>query len=232
MTPQPDVRSETASFTPQLGDLYFQELGEFEATRQPPASSQLGRGNRVVEHAAIFVPNTDGLPGVVEAYPPRVRWTPLQAFLARHLDRKRRPSVFVARIRAESRQLIPAATEFATSRIGRPFDEWYDEGDDAYYCSELIVAAFEQANAGVAFFTTAPMSFAETARSSPSASWERHFARLGRPVPLGRPGSNPGSLSRSPHLQIVHAYGQLHAMRQTHGSEPTLHAALATKGRR
>jgi len=37
--------------------------------------------------------------------------------------------------------------------------------------------------------------------------WKTYFAELGVPVPEGKPGLNPGGISRSPVLRIVHAYG-------------------------
>jgi hypothetical protein len=37
--------------------------------------------------------------------------------------------------------------------------------------------------------------------------WETYFADLGVPIPEGKPGINPGLMSRSNKLDIVHVYG-------------------------
>jgi Permuted papain-like amidase enzyme, YaeF/YiiX, C92 family len=185
--------------------LFFQELGEH------PAADDLaecaGWAGRVVDHVALFAPDGDGAAGVIEAYPPRVRWTGLPVFLTRHLDGHGHPAVFVGRLRPPLQRLIPAAIDFARSRIGRPFDEWYEEGDDAYYCSELICCAFREANSGREVFPSTEMRFGGGQGDTVSRYWRRHFSRAGRTIPNGLIGSNPGLLSRFDQLHIVAVFG-------------------------
>ena len=38
--------------------------------------------------------------------------------------------------------------------------------------------------------------------------WEEYFAELKVPVPEGEPGLNPGGMSTSEYLDIVHFYGK------------------------
>ena len=66
------------------------------------------------------------------------------------------------------------------------------------------------------------MSVADPVTGLVLPMWRRHFARSGRPVPHGEPGSNPGRLSKSTDLQIVHAFGQLHAVRHSQNQEGAL----------
>ena len=37
--------------------------------------------------------------------------------------------------------------------------------------------------------------------------WEIYFNNLNYPIPEGKPGINPGAMSRSPLIDIVHLYG-------------------------
>lgn len=213
MNGRKEVRAGSALFVPQPGDLFFQELGEYVSTGSTPPLALLGRGRRVVEHVGMLASDANGQPGLIEAFPPRVQWLPLNVFLGRHRDHRGRPSVFVARLEEPLRHLVPAALAFVRSRIGRPLDEWYDEGDDAYYCSELIVAAFAHASgADAPVFQRAQMTFTDPDTDQVAPYWKRHFSRAAKPSPQGVPGSNPGRLSKAACLRVVHAYGQLTAL--------------------
>jgi hypothetical protein len=37
--------------------------------------------------------------------------------------------------------------------------------------------------------------------------WEEYYEKLGIEIPEGKPGINPGGMSRSPKIEIVHVYG-------------------------
>ena len=39
-------------------------------------------------------------------------------------------------------------------------------------------------------------------------AWVDYFRDLNAPVPEGEPGVNPGGISRSPKVAIVHSYGR------------------------
>ncbi len=196
-----------ARFEPRPGDLFFQELGEHPDADDLPRELA-GWAGRVVDHVALFAPDAFGAPGLIEAFPPRVSWCGLSVFLTRHLDGHGHPAVFVGRLRPPLQPLIPGAIDFARSRIGRPFDEWYEDGDDAYYCSELIARAFREANGGREVFPSAQLHFGDRGGATTVSSyWQRHFSRAGRTVPNGMVGSNPGLLSRFDQLHIVAVFG-------------------------
>ena len=82
----------------------------------------------------------------------------------------------------------------AKSLIGKPYDNAFLPDNEAYYCSELIQAAFDT------LFPSAPMNWRDKEGKLP-AYWEKHFKELGMPVPEGVPGTNPTDLSRSPLLR-------------------------------
>ena len=82
----------------------------------------------------------------------------------------------------------------AHALIGHPYDNTFLPNNDAYYCSELIQAAFGN------FFPSAPMNWRDKEGNLPEY-WQQHFKKMGMPVPEGVPGTNPTDLSRSPLLK-------------------------------
>jgi hypothetical protein len=91
-------------------------------------------------------------------------------------------------------------------------------GNDSYYCSELVYEAFRRANSGRPLFDLQPMTFKESGSDEPMAAWQAYFASLEAAIPEGCPGINPGSLSRSPLLTMVHEYGAVTRKPITPGS--------------
>lgn len=87
-----------------------------------------------------------------------------------------------------------AVIERAKSLIGKPYDNAFLPENDAYYCSELIQAAFGD------LFESKPMNWRDKEGNLPEY-WQKHFNELGIPVPEGVPGTNPTDLSKSPLLR-------------------------------
>ena len=82
----------------------------------------------------------------------------------------------------------------AKALIGKPYDNAFLPGNDAYYCSELIQVVFDS------LFKSKPMNWRDKEGKLPEY-WKKHFEKLGMPVPEGVPGTNPTDMSRSPLLQ-------------------------------
>ncbi len=82
----------------------------------------------------------------------------------------------------------------AMALVGKPYDDTFLPDNDAYYCSELIQAAFGN------LFPSKPMNWRDTNGKLPKY-WKKHFKKLKMKVPEGVLGTNPTDLSRSPLLQ-------------------------------
>ncbi|MBM4037368.1 MAG: hypothetical protein FJ290_02540 [Planctomycetes bacterium] len=193
-------------FRPEPGDLLFQDLDAGPLCDAIERVTQGWRGAKF-SHVGIVGRPANGQATVIEAAGGGVRTVPLQAFLDRGRDALGRPKVVVGRLRPRHRPLIPAALGAAERLIGRPYDKLFVVGNDAYYCSELVYEAFRAAGGGQPLFELSPMTFRDPDSGATLPAWADYFGRLGARVPEGEPGINPGGISRSPALRIVHVYG-------------------------
>ncbi|MBN1809382.1 MAG: hypothetical protein JW909_09970 [Planctomycetes bacterium] len=193
-----------AGFSPQPGDLLFQDL---DAGPLCDAIEKVTSGFRGAQlsHVAVFVASPDG---VIEAMPAGVVRTPLHDFLARSSDPGGNPKVIVGRLLPRFTHLVPAALAAAEACLGKPYDDVFAVGNDKYYCSELVYEIFRTANGGRPLFELRPMTFNDPETGAVFPAWADYFRKLDSPVPEGRPGINPGGVSRSPALRIVHVYGK------------------------
>lgn len=192
-------------FELRQGDLLFQDLDAGPLCDAIEAVTT-GYGNTRLSHVAMVV---DTQPDVVlvEAVGSGVRLTPLDQFMTRSLDKTGRPKVLVGRLRREYRDLIPAAVTYAKSQLGKPYDKPFLLTEDSFYCSELIYFAFLHAGHGKPLFTTAPMTFKDPSTGEFFPTWVQYYHQLGMAIPEGKPGLNPGGMSRADCVTIIHAYG-------------------------
>ena len=197
-------------FVPEPGDLLFQDLDSgplCDAIEQVTA----GYDGANLSHVGLVAGDAHRGLVVIEAVSAGVVATPLSTFLARSLDNGHRPKVLVGRLNPalvpDCRGLIRRAVEQARALEGKTYDRQFLIGNDSYYCSELVYEAFRRANNGRPLFALQPMTFKEPGSAEPMAVWRTYFAGLGVAIPEGCPGINPGGLSRSPLLTMVHEYG-------------------------
>ncbi|MFL9844577.1 YiiX/YebB-like N1pC/P60 family cysteine hydrolase [Flavobacterium rhizosphaerae] len=111
--------------------------------------------------------------------------------------------ILVGRLKKEYSQLIPKAIQFALLQIGTPYDDEYVYDNGAYYCSELLHDAFLYANLGRPFFNLTPMTYKEPGTGKYFPAWVNYYKKLGKPIPEGLPGCNPGGISKSDKIDIV-----------------------------
>jgi len=178
------------------GDIVFQDLdcGPFcEAIERVTE----GHGGQDFSHCALVYPQGDSLV-VLEATGRGVVLTPLAAFFAK----KQNTLPKVGRLKTEYQALIPKALEQAASRKGAKYDEVFDLNNDTYYCSELVHFAFLEANDGEALFPTPPMTFKDPDTQAYFPIWVDYYKKLGKSIPEGEAGLNPGGISRSEKLEV------------------------------
>ncbi len=157
-----------------------------------------------LSHVGIAAKDEDGQMIVLEAVSKGVVATDLRTFLNQSAGANDKPKVMVGRLKKPYRHLIPAAIEEAEVLEGKPYDKVFAIDNNAYYCSELIYDIFRRANSGRPIFELKPMTFKDPQTGEILPVWREYFSGLGVEIPEGRPGINPGGISRSPALTIVY----------------------------
>ena len=143
---------------------------------------------------------------VIEATPSDgIIQTLLYEFIQKAEKRKGRPLIAVGRVKPEFQYIVPLAVENAGDLLGRPYDYAYEEGNDAYYCSELVRFSYLDSLRNPIFPAVA-MTFKNKETGKTEAYWEKHFAGLQLKIPEGELGSNPVDMSKSSVIDIVHKY--------------------------
>ena len=79
--------------------------------------------------------------------------------------------------------------------------------NDSLYCSELIYLSALRANDGTPIFMLNPMTFKDPDTGDFNPAWVEYYKKLGVKIPEGELGINPGGISLSDKINIVHIYG-------------------------
>ena len=140
---------------------------------------------------------------VLEALPEMVKTTRLDSFLNRSFDSDSMPKVIVGRLKKQHRFLIEDAVSFLKSKIGDPYDDDFLINNNKYYCSELIYDAFKKDN----IFELKAMTFNDPTTNKPMDIWKDYYHKLKLDIPEGELGINPGIMSISQNIEIIHHYG-------------------------
>lgn len=180
---------------PQSGDLLFQNL---DCGEMCDAIEAVTEGYRGLEfsHVGIVDVSGDSI-YVIEAIGSAVQRIPLAQFRARNNNQ-----IWVGRLKQADEKIKKRILNFARAQIGKPYDGIFEMKSDRYYCSELVYDAFRIGFGGKAVFPLFPMTFKEPGKTGFFPVWERYYKELGIAIPEGKPGLNPGGISRSQKLRL------------------------------
>ena len=202
------ISCKNSPFELQQGDLLFRD-SDCGPLCDAIKKVTTGYNGAKFTHVGIAAKDSNDNFVVIEAISKGVQVTPLRDFLNKSLDTGNRPKVAAGRLKQPFRRLIPSAIKEAMALKGKPYDKVFAIGNNAYYCSELVYEAFLRANDGKPVFILEPMTFKEPEIGKIIPAWSEYFSKLDVDVPEGQPGINPGGISRSPVLDIVHVYGDV-----------------------
>lgn len=191
-------------FSFEEGDLLFQQsdCGDF-----CEAINKVTDGVKGIDfnHVGILLSGNNGKWLVLEAVSKGVKETPLDEFLDRAKDRSGRPLVAVGRLKDGYRNAVSHVAKSGGQFLGKSYDEVFDIDNDAYYCSELVYLLYQNEN-GQSLFELKPMTFKDPDSHETFEIWKEYFDKMNQEIPEGKPGLNPGGISRSDKLDIYFPY--------------------------
>ncbi len=183
------------------GDLLFQQLNCGSLCKAIDAVTY-GIHGRDFSHCAIVVKASDSLQ-VVEAIGGVVQYKSIFEFYKRTNDNSIVKHITQMRLKPEYTHLIHKATYFAKDLVGTPYDNEFRMNNGSMYCSELLYEVFKYAHNGIAFFPLQPMTFKSPNTKKYFPAWVKYYKALGKPIPQGKLGTNPGAISRSNKLTLI-----------------------------
>lgn len=178
------------------GDLLFQDMDCGPLCDAIEAVTE-GYKDTDFSHMGMVYHRNDTL-YIIEAAGNAVRLNTLENF-----KKNTGKPMLIGRLKKKHAKLIPTALNFATMQVGVPYDDEYVYDNGSYYCSELIYDAFKNANAGDPFFELFPMTYKQPGTNEFFPAWVEYYATIGKPIPEGLPGCNPGGMSMSDKIEIV-----------------------------
>lgn len=191
----------TKNFKLQEGDLLFQDLDSSPLCDAIELVTP-GYNSANFSHIGLVVLDNDTLK-VLEAIPPKVMITKLDDFINRSFDKNGDPKVIVGRLKKEFINSVSNAVSYSKSKLEITYDEEFLINNERYYCSELIFEAFEKDS----IFQLKPMTFLHPKTKDTLKVWKEYYSDLNTNIPEGNPGINPGMMSLSNKIEIVHFYG-------------------------
>ncbi|MBH83678.1 MAG: hypothetical protein CMP70_03265 [Flavobacteriales bacterium] len=191
----------TSNFNLKDGDFLFQDLDSSELCEAIEAVTNGYKGSNLSHVGLVTKQNNEVL--VIEAIPPEIVLTPLDTFLNRSKDCNGNPKVIVGRLKNEFKSNIEASINYCLKRIGNKYDFEFIFNNNSMYCSELIYNSFNNEQ----IFKAQPMIFEDPNNEKITKIWQEYYLSINKPIPHNKLGVNPGLMSISNAIEIVHIYG-------------------------
>lgn len=197
-----------SAFELKEGDLLFQK---WTASNFAQAINKVtsGYGDNDFAHIGMIINENDTLKVFEATQKKGVSLIDIDQFLAASTDSNGNPLVAVGRIKKEHLAKIPQINTWVLDQLDKHYDTLFIYGNEKYYCSELIHDAFNT-NTGEKIFDLAPMTFKDPDTNEFFPIWVEYFESNNFKIPEGQPGINPGMMSRSSSIEIVHEYFSRH----------------------
>jgi hypothetical protein len=178
------------------GDLIFQDMDCGSLCDAIEAVTEGYNGNDF-SHMGMVYHRNDTI-YIIEAAGSAVRLNTLDKF-----SKNTKKPMYVGRLKKQYKKLIPNAIAFSLQQMGVPYDDEYLYDNGSYYCSELIYDAFMFANGGKPFFQLFPMTYKQPGTNEFFPAWVEYYKEIGKEIPEGKPGCNPGGMSTSDKIEII-----------------------------
>lgn len=191
---------ETKTIQIQEGDILFQNLDCGDMCKAIEAVTA-GHNNEDFSHCGLVVKYNDTL-RVVEAIGTVVQLSTLHDFFDRSQDLKTIQNIRLGRLKKHLKINPNFLSEKAKDFVGQPYDQAFILNNGSMYCSELIYEISKKAHRNKAIFKLEPMTFKKPKSPNFFPIWIEYYQYLKRPIPEGELGLNPGSMSRSPNLDV------------------------------
>lgn len=191
----------TKNFKLQEGDLLFQDLDSSPLCDAIELVTP-GYNGANFSHIGLAVFDNDTLK-VLEAIPPKVKLTNLDNFLNRSFDIDGKPKVIVGRLKDKYLHSVEEAVSYSKSKLNIKYDEVFLINNNSYYCSELIYEAFLNDS----IFEIKPMTFLHPISNDTLQIWKDYYKEIELEIPQNKMGINPGIMSLSNKIKMVHFYG-------------------------
>lgn len=187
------------------GDLIFQEACPNNMENSIKKVTSSIDDYQFTHVGMVYIDENDSI-YVLEATTPKVALTPLRDYLYPEKAISCYPISIVGRLKDKYQEIIPQALNIGFTLIDKEYDYGFILSNDKYYCSELVYEILKQANKGVDVFPLNVMTFKSKETGETVKGWIEHFNKYNLPIPEGEPGINPGAMSCSSVIDIVHQY--------------------------
>ncbi|MBT4737932.1 MAG: hypothetical protein HOO15_01800 [Flavobacteriales bacterium] len=196
-----NTTKENSKLQLEVGDILFQDLDSSPLCDAIELVTP-GYNGANFSHIGLIVSDNDTLK-VLESIPPKVILTKMDDFLNRSFDQNGDPKVIVGRLTKDFSYSIANAVSFSKSQLNKEYDDVFLINNDKYYCSELIYEAFSKDS----IFQLQPMTFLHPETKDTLETWKEYYSDLGVEIPQNKLGINPGIMSLSEKIEIIHFYG-------------------------